>query len=44
MVFLTAASRFGDPGVDRLFHWLMQELNQRSERNWDAGEMPERRS
>lgn len=43
-VFLTAASRFGDPGVDRLFHWLMQELNQRGERNWDAGEMPERRS
>jgi methylmalonyl-CoA mutase len=33
-VFLTAASRFGDAGVDALFGFLMQEIGARSGRDW----------
>ncbi len=43
-VFLTAASRFGDPGVDRFFAWLMARLDALHARDWDPGEMPRRRS
>jgi len=41
-VFLTAASRFGDIGVDHLFTWVMQQIATRSGRDWDPGEAPER--
>ena len=41
-VFLTAASRFGDVGVDRLFSWLAGELDARDGRGWQAGPPPER--
>ncbi|MHC4824816.1 MAG: methylmalonyl-CoA mutase family protein [Planctomycetota bacterium] len=37
-VFLTSASRFGDVGVDRLFQWLMTEVDSRCERDWAPGE------
>jgi len=33
-VFLCSASRFGDDGVDKLFNWLMPQLNSFSEQNW----------
>lgn len=41
-VFLTAASRFGDAGVDTLFQWLMKNIDGRCERDWDPGESVER--
>ncbi len=41
-VFLTRASRFADPGVDALFRRLMADLGERSGREWDPGEFPER--
>jgi methylmalonyl-CoA mutase len=41
-VFLTAASRFADDGVDRLFAWLMAELGERSGRDWTPAPPPDR--
>ncbi|MBT3340273.1 MAG: methylmalonyl-CoA mutase [Planctomycetes bacterium] len=41
-IFLTAANRFGDDGVDRLFAWLMEALAERSGRDWSHGEPPEK--
>ena len=41
-VFLTAASRFGDTGVDGLFGWLMEQVGSRSDRDWEPGEPPQR--
>jgi isobutyryl-CoA mutase len=41
-VFLTAASRFADPGVDQLFVWLCRELGQRESRAWDPAPAPQR--
>ena len=41
-VFLSAASRFGDDGVDRMFAWLMAELGRRSGRDWTPSPPPER--
>ncbi|MDP7062158.1 MAG: methylmalonyl-CoA mutase family protein [Planctomycetota bacterium] len=41
-VFLTAASRFGDGGVDGLFQWLMGQVAERTGRDWDPGEAPHR--
>ena len=41
-VFLTRASRFADPGVDRVFLAVMEELGRRSGREWKPGELPER--
>jgi len=41
-VYLTAASRFGDAGVDQLFAFLMQELGARSGRDWAPAPPPER--
>jgi len=43
-VFLTAASRFGDIGVDHLFQWLMQQVAERTERDWNPGDAPQRNS
>ncbi|MCP4092476.1 MAG: methylmalonyl-CoA mutase family protein [Planctomycetes bacterium] len=43
-VFLTAASRFGDLGVDELFQWLMVQVAERTGRDWDPGEAPQRNS
>ena len=33
-VFLCSASRFGDDGVDKLFNWLMPQLNAFSNQDW----------
>ncbi len=41
-VFLSAANRFADDGVDRLFAWLMAELGRRTERDWTPEPPPER--
>jgi len=41
-VFLSAANRFADDGVDRLFSWLMEELGRRTERDWTPQPPPER--
>ena len=39
-IFLTAANRFGDDGVDRLFAWLMEALATHSGRDWSHSEPP----
>ena len=41
-VFLTAASRFADGGVDSLFLWICENLGQREERDWQPAPFPER--
>lgn len=41
-VYLTAASRFADAGVDQLFLWICQELGQREQRDWEPAPFPER--
>ena len=41
-VYLTAASRFADAGVDELFLWICANLGQREERNWEPAAFPER--
>jgi methylmalonyl-CoA mutase len=41
-VFLTAAARFGDAGVDALFAFLMKELQTRSGRDWAPAPPPPR--
>ncbi len=41
-VFLTAASRFADAGVDRFFQWVAAELAQMEDRNWVPLPIPER--
>ncbi|MDA1259391.1 MAG: methylmalonyl-CoA mutase family protein, partial [Planctomycetota bacterium] len=41
-VFLTAASRFGDVGVDGLFDHLMKGLTARQERDWTPPPPPQR--
>jgi isobutyryl-CoA mutase len=41
-VFLTAASRFADPGVDHFFQWIAAELGRLEERNWEPLPVPER--
>jgi len=41
-VFLTAASRFGDAGVDVLFAFLMKELTERAGRDWTPAPPPPR--
>ncbi len=41
-VFLSAASRFGDAGVDCLFEWLMEQISARGHREWKPSEAPER--
>jgi isobutyryl-CoA mutase len=41
-VFLTAASRFADPGVDQLFNWLCTELGKKEPREWSPAPPPER--
>jgi methylmalonyl-CoA mutase len=38
-VFLCSASRFGDDGVDKLFNWLMPQLNNFSEQDWQLSEL-----
>ncbi len=41
-VFLTAASRFADAGVDALFLWVCEQLGQRETRDWQPAPFPER--
>ncbi len=41
-IFLTAASRFGDPGIDCLFGWLMQKLTTLGSAAWVPGAHPRR--
>ncbi len=41
-VFLTAASRFADAGVDSLFLWICENLGQRETRDWQPAPFPER--
>lgn len=41
-VYLTAASRFADAGVDQLFLWVCENLGQREDRSWEPAPFPER--
>ncbi|HHN75073.1 MAG TPA: methylmalonyl-CoA mutase [Acidobacteria bacterium] len=41
-VFLTAASRFADEGVDQLFAWMMDRLDEKDARDWQHAPPPER--
>ena len=41
-VYMTAASRFADAGVDELFLWICKNLGTREERSWEPAPFPER--